>query len=301
MKTSRCVVRLSPRHLLEALESRTLLSVAAPIVPLPAGAAAPPAILLPSPLPPITITPPVIINVTSIGLTIHPVAGVPFAGDVGELKGLAASTLPRLKATIFWGDSAAATPGVLSFDSAGLLHVAGAHTYAKAGTYAISISVVLNPPPGTTIPSVLYTINSQAVVTRNSAGGVTITPTVKVPFTGVVGTFSLPFASPLPGGTTTGASPVKFILTASIAWGDGTTSVGAVKLNADGSYGVVGTHTYNTVGTFRIMVSVFQQCPPPTPITNSKLPPTPVPPIMVLLDRIYSTAIVSAPRPIITV
>jgi hypothetical protein len=229
------------------------------------------------------------------------VVGVPFSGDVGELQGLAPSTLPRLKATINWGDSTAVTPGQLYFDGAGLLHVSWTHTYAASGTDVVTVSVVLNPPPGTTIPSILYTIKSQAVVTQNSAGGVTITPTVGQSFTGVVGTFSLPYALPLTGaGTAAGGitTPGNLKLTAIISWGDHTSSVGVVEPNAVGGYGVLGTHTYSAVGKFRIVVTVFGQYPFVPLARTTPIPPAPVPPFILLVDRIYSTAVVSAPLPI---
>jgi hypothetical protein len=65
------------------------------------------------------------------------------------------------------------------------------------------------------------------------------------PFSGTVATFT--DANPY---ATTGD------FTATINWGDGTTTTGTVVLNPDGSFSVEGSHTYLNAGAFSITVTI---------------------------------------------
>ena len=269
---------------MECLESRTLLSVA-PLLPVAVGGASSGGATLVPPAPtPIT-------TVTTIPVKIQAVTGIPYSGDVGQIKGLPSGLLPRLHATVQWGDNPS-TPLdkiVLSFDSTGILHVQDTHAYGKVGTYAVTVNVYLDPPAGSMAPTQLYTINSTATVTQNSQGGVTIYPALKLPFTGVVGTFTYmsPIATPV-------ANPVAPVFVAQIQWGDGSASTGKVARNNDGTYSVLGSHTYGAVGTYR-MVIVVTTGPIATPVA-AVLPISPIAPV---LTTIYSTAIVQVISPVV--
>jgi hypothetical protein len=280
------------------LEGRLLLSTAAPTPVLPPVTTQPPT------TGGVIVAPPPTTQVTSVGLTIAAVAGATFSGDVGLLKGLSGTSLQLLTATINWGDSPAVpvapvatnatgitttSPAKLYFDAAGVLHVAGTHTYARAGTYPISISVIQNPPAGTAQPSRLYKISSSAVVGAK-ADAIVIKPTINQPFTGIVGKFNFN----LPPATST----MKPTLLASINWGDGSAaSAGTITKNTDGSYSVTGTHTYIALSTFHIAVTVYEQFlpvgPTPVPLTGTNAAqPVPVPSVVLLVAQISSTAIV---------
>lgn len=110
------------------------------------------------------------------------------------------------------------------------------------------ISTVASPLLIGTIP--VSSTPQQGVILHEQAG---------VQFTASVGTFlSAPATN----------------LQASIAWGDGTTSTGAVKPLARVSlaqvrYEVDGTHTYQKPGSFLIKVAVYQ--PGPTPTSTVRL------------------------------
>ncbi len=259
---------------MESLENRTLLS-AIPVLPVPVAVSSGGGTVVVPPTPPTPIT-----TVTTIPVKIQAVMGIAYSGDVGMITGLSPALLPRLSATVQWGDNTTVAPqkATLVFDSAGVLHVQGVHTYAKAGTFAVTVNVILAPPAGSLSLTQLYTINSTAIVTQNSQGGVTIYPPLKQPFAAVVGTFT--FASPV-------ASPLSPSLSAQIQWGDGGASTGQVVRNTDGTYSVIGAHTYNAVGTYRIIVLVTEQTPITAPAGVSGGP-------ILLLDTIYSTAIVQA-------
>jgi hypothetical protein len=64
-------------------------------------------------------------------------------------------------------------------------------------------------------------------------------------FSGTAGTFS-----------TSNVNPHASDFTATINWGDGTTSNGTVVLNSGSSFKVNGTHTYAEEGTFNVSVSI---------------------------------------------
>jgi hypothetical protein len=236
-----------------------------------------------------------ITTVTTIPVNIQAVVGIAFSGDVGQIKGLSPLLLPRLQATVQWGDNPSVAPqkATLVFDSTGVLHVQAVHTYAKTGAFAVTVDVILSPPAGSAALSQLFVINSSATVTQNSQGGVTIYPPLKLPFTGVVGTFtySSPVANPV---ATSVVNPVAPVFAAQIQWGDGSASIGKVSLNtATGAYSVVGAHTYNAVGTYRIVITVTF-----SPIGTPLATVLPISPISPVLTTIYSTAIVQAGTPV---
>jgi hypothetical protein len=62
------------------------------------------------------------------------------------------------------------------------------------------------------------------------------------------------FSSTVATGTYSGAGT----LSASIKWGDGSSSPGSVSLNVDGSYSVTGSHTYGEEGSFDLTVQVSE-------------------------------------------
>ena len=74
--------------------------------------------------------------------------------------------------------------------------------------------------------------------------GVIIVPRLNEAFTGVVATFTASFA----------ATTNDFA--AGISWGDGTLSLGAVAVDPNGGFEVIGTHTYTTVTDFLVDVIV---------------------------------------------
>ena len=90
-------------------------------------------------------------------------------------------------------------------------------------------------------------IKSHAVVMPDDDGGVTLTEPAGRVFTAVLGSFD--YSSPV-------ASPVAPRLVATIDWGDGRTSLGTVRLGADGDWDVVGTHEYLKPGDYTVHVVV---------------------------------------------
>jgi hypothetical protein len=203
-----------------------------------------------------------ITDLTATALTVSAVTGIPFHGDLATLT--SASTPVNLKGcsysvTIDWGDGTTVARGQIRVDKDGTIHLLGMHSYATAGTFSVTVTLVQMLPGGA--GNVPLTIITTATVAQNSPTGGTIKPTAGTAFTGVVGTFTIPAAD-----TTTDPATFK----AYIGWGDYTFSVGTVTLNKDGSYSVTGTHTYMADGTFRVRVYAIQKAPStgtPTPGT----------------------------------
>jgi len=208
-----------------------------------------------------------IANFTGNPLTFSQVVGVPAVQTNGlpavqDIATITSSTVPPklagYKVTVDWGDGATSR-GVLIKGKDGLIHVKGSHRYGAEGTFTVTITVTQakpRPAAGTDAPTLV--IVSTANVTQNSAGGVTITPIAGVPFSGVVGNFTLPA-----GDTTTDPATFK----AFIKWGDHSYSQGTVTLNDDGTYSVSGDHTYATAGSYRVKVFVVQVVPKLTAAT----------------------------------
>ncbi len=227
--------------MVEPLEDRRLLSVAT------AGGSA-------ISVGPISPQPPIIVSNTIIGLTIYPVAGVQFKGAVATWRGPlpAASGDLVARASISWGDGSSSA-GTFVTESTGLVKVVGTHTYAKPGTYTTTIGITEAPKPikGQPTPQFIIEIGQatgKAIVSaQKNDGGVTIHPIVGKPFHGVVA--KLNFIVPVKQGIG--------VYTASIDWGDGTTSPGSFAGPGTATESdVIGTHSYAKVGTYTIHVIV---------------------------------------------
>ncbi len=150
------------------------------------------------------------------------------------------STTPgSYTSTINWGDGTT-TNGTIT-GSEGSFTVSGDHTYSAPGSYAVTVmtSAVANPTNTTT------TIDQATIRGKISAIGATpITGAAPTTISGEVAEFTV--ADP----TATAAS-----YTATIDWGDGTTTAGTVTGSA-GRFAVSGDHTYASPGTYTIRVTI---------------------------------------------
>jgi PKD repeat protein len=181
-----------------------------------------------------------------IGVTIAPTEGTAFNGIVafftdsftGNVKG-------DFTATVDWGDGTT-TAGVV-LGSGGSFTVTGSHTYADEGNFTIKVTLT-DDAPGTATA----TATSTAAVAEGdhlTGSGIAITPTEGTAFTGAVATFA-----------DTNAGNVAGDFTASIDWGDGTTTTGTVSGGA-GTFTVSGTHTYGDEGSFNAKVTLTDDAP----------------------------------------
>jgi len=143
-------------------------------------------------------------------------------------------------ATIDWGDGTT-TAGTVT-GSAGSFNVSGAHTYSSTGTFAVKVTLT-DDPPGTATATANSTASVCASLTTPCPIGVMFAATEFMAFNGTVAHF------------TDGSNLPPSDYTATIDWGDGTTSVGTVS-GSNNSFDVTGSHTYADEGTFTVPVTI---------------------------------------------
>jgi hypothetical protein len=148
-------------------------------------------------------------------------------------------------AIIDWGDSSTSF-GTITANGGGF-DVSGQHTYDDEGAFTATVTVA-DQEPGTGIATVTDT------ATVDEADVLSGTPrTFAAPpgasFTTTVATF-----------TDTLTTAVAGDFTATIDWGDATTSAGTVS-GGGGSFQVSGTHTYAGTGTFAVKVTLSDDAP----------------------------------------
>ena len=141
-------------------------------------------------------------------------------------------------ATITWGDGASTT-GLVTGPTGGHFTVFGSHQYAEEGSYPVKVSVL--DDGGASTSATGNTTVADAPLAASCA-----TPTVSTAsFSGSTATFT----DANPGGTVAD-------FTATIDWGDGSTSPGVVTGPVGGPFTVSGTHTYATLGSHTITTSI---------------------------------------------
>jgi hypothetical protein len=176
-------------------------------------------------------------------ITITPTAAQSFTGTVATFTdtGYPANVASDFTASINWGDGTV-TPGTVS-GGPGTFSIAGTHTYASPGFLPLTV-VMTDNPPGTASATATGTANIAAspstplTATGVPVNGFEFTPLVNVPV--AVGTPGGPHSS----------------LTATIFWGDGTSSAATLIPSATG-FTVAGTHTYTDESTARLPGSVY--------------------------------------------
>jgi hypothetical protein len=169
------------------------------------------------------------------GFAVTPSTGVVATFDDAD----PASSASTFTATIIWGDGHSSA-GTITANGAGGFNVTGTNTYARPGRYAVRITI--RDVDGSTVK----VTSSAAVGDATLAGsGVDINATEGTSFTGIVARFS----DPAPLSTTSS-------FTATILWGDGTTSRGIVTANTGGGFSVTGTNTYARHGSYALGVTI---------------------------------------------
>jgi hypothetical protein len=142
-------------------------------------------------------------------------------------------------ASINWGDGTV-TAGTVS-GSAGSYTVTGTHAYADEGTQTATVTFTeTGVSNGTAMASADVAVAEGDVLTPSP---VTITPTEGTAFSGPVASF-----------TDTNTGNVASDFTATIAWGDGTSTTGVTPTGGSGTFTVSGSHTYAEEGSFPVTV-----------------------------------------------
>jgi hypothetical protein len=194
-----------------------------------------------------------VLTVNPIQPTPSPTEGVSFSGRVANFvnTNAAANTPADFTATIDWGDGTTSS-GTLSNPGGNIYAVDGTHTYADEGAFTVSVTLA-DDAPGTAsaTASNAITVAEGDVLTVNLIQPTPI-PTEGVSFSGRVANFV----------NTNAANTTPADFTATINWGDGTSSSGTVSNPAATNiYAVAGTHTYADEGSFTVVVTVADDAP----------------------------------------
>jgi uncharacterized delta-60 repeat protein len=145
-------------------------------------------------------------------------------------------------AIIYWGDGSSST-GTVSY-SAGSYSVTGSYTYADEGSYPVTVDVT--DDGGSTLTGIGKTTVSVSDVALTDTSASASASATEGASTGVltVATFT---------DGNSGDNHADF--TATIHWGDGSSSTGTVSYSA-GSYSVTGSYTYADEGSYAVTVDV---------------------------------------------
>jgi len=144
-------------------------------------------------------------------------------------------------AVVNWGDGATSA-GTINYLGNGNFTVTGGHTYAEEGADIASVTIQHDGTAAVTVNSIV-TVSDPAVVVT-AASGLSATE-------GAAGAFALASFTDLAGAETAGDYQ------ATINWGDGSTSAGAISFNATtATFTVSGTHSYAEDGSYGPVVTV---------------------------------------------
>ncbi|HEX5443119.1 MAG TPA: TIGR03118 family protein, partial [Pirellulales bacterium] len=159
-------------------------------------------------------------------VTFTPTEGNAFSGTVATFSDGDGNTLPgAYSATIGWGDGNTTTGAIVA--EGGGFAVQGQHTYADEGDVVVTVSISDTDGDSATTTSLVHVADAPLTGVNR-----TISLTEQTAFSGVVASFT--DANP-------GAVAGEF--SATIDWGDGATTGGAIAAGS-GDFSVSGSHTY---------------------------------------------------------
>jgi hypothetical protein len=182
------------------------------------------------------------------GTSISATEGITFTGVVGTVVDPnLAGGLAQQPGTVLisWGDGGVGTGTVIP-EGGGVFAVSGGHTFADEGAFQVSFTYT-DAGGGATATGF-----SQASVGDAPLGGLTVTPPAALAGQQLSNFAVARFADANPF-----AAAGDF--SAAISWGDGAVSGGSVVRNGDGTFSVLGSHTYGGSGTMVMTVTVHDK------------------------------------------
>lgn len=183
-------------------------------------------------------------------VTIHPIEGAPFTGLVaGFTDPDQTENGADYTAVIAWGDTSTST-GTVS-GAGGQLEVTGTHTYAEEGPYPVTVTLT-----DTALPTNQSVADSSASVTDAALAA---SPAAGSTAPGDQGVLLWPASAPSGTlATFTDADPQGTLAdySATVGWGDGTTSPGTVGVGTGAQFTVGGSHSYAQLGPYTVTVDV---------------------------------------------
>jgi hypothetical protein len=150
-------------------------------------------------------------------------------------------TVSDLSGSINWGDGTTSSATITALG--GPFGASGSHIYAATGTFTVSVTITDATSPGSGSGTAQATVTPQLAVTVNP-----VTIAEGASFSGAIATFTDAVSQP--------ASD----LSATIAWGDGTTTTGTIVL-AGQSGTVSGSHAWAEDGSDTVQVTVTASNP----------------------------------------
>jgi Domain of unknown function DUF11 len=179
--------------------------------------------------------------ITAAGVSISATEGMLFTGAVATFTDPDTSSIATdYSATINWGDLPSSS-GTVS-GTGGAFTVNGSHTYGEEGTYTVTVTITdVDNSSNTAVANSTATVSDAAL-----SASCDVVATSSQSFSGLTATFT---DAASPSGTLSDFS-------ATINWGDTTSSAGTVSGPVAGAYFVSGSHTYASTGPFTITTTI---------------------------------------------
>ncbi len=179
--------------------------------------------------------------ITASGMTLSAIEGTSFSGPVVTFSDPdTAAPASEYSATIDWGDGSPLDTGVITGGS-GSFTVSGTHTYAEEGTDAVAV----------TITDIDNASNSAAATSTANVGDAALGSSCATPLVS-----STSFSGNVANLTDANSQATTADFTATINWGDASSSAGTVTGPTGGPFTVSGSHTYSSTGPESISVTV---------------------------------------------
>ena len=157
-------------------------------------------------------------------------------------------------ATIIWGDGNTSSGNIIALDN-GTFEVQAPHTYEEAGSYTDSITVERT--------------SDSTAVEGTSTATVDDVPLFGSPVGLGTATRGQLLNGPVAAFTDANPSALLSDFTATIDWGDGTTSNGTVILDPSSGFDILGSHTYTAIGKFVLTINILDVGGSTAQVTNT--------------------------------